>query len=506
MEGMERKLPASIDYSAVLPMSVPAESRRRKFYPTNGGTFTSSGNSEIRIPISSTNALLDAAHSYLTFTLTNDNAALTFSPDIGGAAMMFSRVRVEQQGKVLSDTNEYNRLVASVINPVSETRDGRLAGTIRDLTRAGNFPGVPNLTPSLAGTYRGDKAAFSCHNNPLMLDTAAAAANGSGSFTFTMPLITGLFTQDKLIPLPLVDKNNPLTIVLTMDDVVNMGVFAGVGVPAAGSLSITGISYNAQLVEVGPDVISQFSMMRDMLGGQLALSGHDWEHNSAFLEGGAGGGGGERIVPIPMRKRSIKSLFWVANSSDLANTAGPLVGLHLVYNKSFSGSCNISSYQLKVGSVVYPPTAIAGPGQALLAVSQTRRGECLMELCKAMGTLSFSAPSGALLNTLTYMADQGSAVAATTADGDNGAGGATLVPDGADAVGVCPFGLDLEAFQHTALESGVDTETLALQTNLILNIDPLAGDIGAESKTIHSWICYDKHYYFNDDGSVSFSD
>ena len=506
MEGMERKLPASIDYSAVLPMSVPAESRRRKFYPVNGGTFTSTGNSEIRIPISSTNALLDAAHSYLTFTLTNNNAGATFSPDLGGAAMMFSRVRVEQQGKVLSDTNEYNRLVASVINPVSETRDGRLAATIRDLTRAGNFPGVPNTTPGAAGTYRGDKAAFACHNSPLMIDNTAAAANGSGSFTFTMPLITGLFTQDKLIPLPLVDKNNPITIVLTMDDVVNMGVFAGVA-PAAGSLSITAISYNAQLVEVGPDVISQFAMMRDMMGGQLALSGHDWEHNSAFLEGDAAGGGGERIVPIPMRKRSIKSLFWVANSSDLANTAGPLAGLHLVYNKSFGGTCNIDSYQLKVGSVVYPPTAIAGPGQSVLARSQTRRGECLMELCKAMGTLSFSAPSGALLNTLTYMADQGSAVGATTADGDNGDGlGATLVPDGADAACVCPFGLDLEAFQHTALESGVDTETLALQSNLILNIDPLAGNIGIESKTIHSWICYDKHYYFNQDGSVSFSD
>ena len=71
MEAMDRKLPGSIDYSAVLPMSVPAMSRRRKFYPVNGGSFSSQGNSEIRIQISSQNALLDPAHSYLDFSVTN---------------------------------------------------------------------------------------------------------------------------------------------------------------------------------------------------------------------------------------------------------------------------------------------------------------------------------------------------------------------------------------------------------------------------------------------------
>ena len=494
MEAMDRKMPSSIDYSDVLPLSVPAQSRRRKFFPVNGGEFRDNGNNEIRIPISSSNALLDAEHSYLDFTLTNSNGAANFSVDAGGAAMFFSRVRVEQAGKVLSDTREYNRLIASVINPVSETGDGRLAGTIRDFTQAGNLVGAPNIQPFPVAGRRGDRLALtSCGTGQNIIAGATCR--------FAMPLMTGLFTQDKLIPLPLVSKNDPITIVLTLDVVNNYGVYTA-AIPAAGSMPITRISYNAQLIEVGPDVISQFSQMRDMMGGQLALSGHDWEHNSELLAGGAGGGGGERIVSVPIRKRSVKSLFWVANSDSLANTG--LASTALLFNKSFGGSCNMDSFQLKVGSVVYPPTPIQGPGDSNSPFSQTRRGECVQELAKAMGTLGFAAPTGRLINTLTYVANAASLVADETANGDNGVGGAPLAATTNEPVFCSPFGIDLDAFQSTALEAGVDTATLAQHTSLILNIGPAT--IGAEDKTIHTWICYDKHYYFNADGSVSMSD
>ena len=323
-----------------------------------------------------------------------------------------------------------------------------------------------------------------------------------------MPLITGLFTQDKLLPLPLVDKQNPITIVLTLEEEANLGLWQGAA-PAVNSSLISQICYNAQLVEVGGDVINQFAMMRDMMGGQLAISGQDWEHSSAFLQGGAAGGAGERVVNVPMRKRSIKSLFWVANSSDLANTAGPLAGLYLLYNKSFSGGINLDSWQIKVGSVTYPPTAIQAPGRNIgagAATSQLSRGEVLKELSKAIGTLSFASPTGALLNTMTYFADAASAVAATTATGDNGVGGVTLASSGNEPTYCAPMGISLDSFNHTAIEAGVDSETMALQTSLILNINSAAGNIGAEDKTIHTWICYDKHYYFNADGSVTMSD
>lgn len=502
MDGLVRKMPSTIDYSDVLPMSVPAVSRRRKFFPTNGGEFRAEGNSEIRIPIDSTTALLDPAHSYLQFTIQNFDPAVTLSLDAGGAAMFFSRVRVEQQGKVLSDTAEYNRLVASVINPCTETAGGRLAGSIRDSTIAGQIDGAANNAPYVPASNRGDRRAFCVHGDGTKIAVG-------GSYTFTMPLLTGLFTQDKLIPLPLVDKSNPITIVLNLETEENLGVWAGGGGAAPGvqAIAIMQVCYNAQLVEVGGDVINQFSMMRDMMGGQLALSGQDWEHSAFFLD--AAGGGAQRVVNLPVRKRSIKSLFWVANSDTLANTPGPLAK-HQVYNKSFGGHCNVDSWQIKVGSVTYPPTPIEGPGNGALHPSQNARGECLKELSKAMGTLSFVNPTGSMINSFTYFTDQRSTnVGAATSNGDNGTGGIgplTLIGEATDPTYVAAFGIDLESFQHTAIESGVDSETMALDTNLLLNINSAAGNIGIEDKTIHSWFCYDKHYYFNRDGSVTMSD
>ena len=69
----------------------------------------------------------------------------------------------------------------------------------------------------------------------------------------------------------------------------------------------------------------------------------------------------------------------------------------------------------------------------------------------------------------------------------------------------CPFGLDLEAFQRTAIESGVDTKTLSLESNLLIDCGTAAAGSGGEDKIVHMWILYDQHYYFNHDGSVTIS-
>ena len=65
----ERTLPSTIDYQDVLPVAVPAISRRRRYYPVNGPEFDSLGTSEIRVEISSVNALLDPTHSYIEFDM-----------------------------------------------------------------------------------------------------------------------------------------------------------------------------------------------------------------------------------------------------------------------------------------------------------------------------------------------------------------------------------------------------------------------------------------------------
>tara|TARA_R110002020_G_scaffold6056_2_gene25369 strand:+ start:4471 stop:5931 length:1461 start_codon:yes stop_codon:yes gene_type:complete len=485
---MERTLPKSINYQDVLPLSVPAIARRRRFYPQNGTSFNVDGTQEIRIQIESPNSLLDAQMSYLEFEVVNNTTgggAKTFGFDQGGGAVMFQTVRVEQGGRVLSEIQAHNRLHATLLDPVQVSSDGKVTESLtqgqRGFNSIGGFAGA--VAPAAAGLS--SLAYANCRHNMLTQVPAGAA------YRFTMPIVTGLFTQDKLIPLPLVRQDAPLTISLIVSVPDDVGVWDIQ--PVNTDLSIRKISYTAQLIEVGRDVIDQMRTVQSMMNGKLAISGQDWEHYQGELPGASTG---EQIVRMPSRKRSINSLFWTAQSNDYTNGAGALARWN-IYNLSYGGSANVDSFQLKVGSVVYPPTPIQAQGVAGAAAA-LQRGEAVMELAKAFGTLGFVNPTGRL-NTLTYGTDNGG-----MGDGDNGDGlGGTIAPGTNEPTSVCPFGVDLTSFQHEALEAGVDTETLSQETNLILNIN--AAGSGVESKVVHQWIIYDQHYYFNANGMITFS-
>lgn len=500
----QRVMPKSIDYSSVLPMSVPSVAKRRRFFPNNGPVFAVDGTSEIRIDISSPNALLDCSHSYLEFEFENQGlpgGAITMGLDIGGGAVFFDSLRVEQGGRVISETQEYNRLNAAVLAPLQDSYAARNTQAITEGQLSGQTAGANSTDPALVASARGDNNTSTRHNG------AAASPAGVGPVgrrKMTMPIISGLFTQDKLVPLPLL--NEPLTLVLRCAQTSDLGIFSATPVQN-GSVRIVRANYVAQLVEVGGDVINQFRTMRDMMGGQLALSGQDWVHTSDSIPVGATG---EQIIRVPTRKRSIKSLFWVANSETFG-TGSAQNNADQMYNLSFGGSCNASEFQLKVGSVVYPPTPIQCFGDTAAAGCENNRAECLQELSKAIGTLGITSSSGHGLNAITYASVGNTTAAAARANiglsnGDNGDGaGADFAPISGNPCSVCPFGIDLDAFQATAIEAGVDNETMAEEMNLIITIDPGAIS-GLETKTIHTWCCYDKHYYFNADGSLTFSD
>ena len=514
MEELQRSIPASINYQDVLPVSVPAVARRKQFYPNNGTTFNAAGTNEIRIELSSVNALLDPVHSYLELFIFNNDPAATVGFDLGGGDILFSEVRVEQSGRILAREQEHNRLHAGVLSAAQNTYQGQYSESIHGLQRGGNSGaggGIQQMNPNLGPGVEATPFANLIHN------TNVQAAVGQG-MRVTLPMSTGLFTQDKLIPLPLVAQNQPITLVLIMDNSINCGSWSAA--PAtAGSLNITRISYVAQMIEVGGDVISQIRMMQEMGGGQLTISSSDIEHSQGTVPALSSG---EQVVNLPIRKRSIKSLLFQINSQDFSRGALPL-DASAFYNKSYGGSMNMNSYQLKVGSVVYPPQPVACWGDTFRAAINTRptlpdqeRGECMMELTKALGSLGFVNPSGRMAG-VTY----GVATAPARAlgfppltDGDNGDGlfaPANLATVSGNVQSICPFGLDLDAFQHTAIEAGVDTETMALNTQLVFDIPPLVGGggggaSGAESKEVHTWMIYDSHYLFNRDGTVSISD
>tara|TARA_R100001443_G_scaffold48851_3_gene61251 strand:+ start:647 stop:2089 length:1443 start_codon:yes stop_codon:yes gene_type:complete len=477
----ERQIPSTIDYSQVLPLSVPAIAKRHKFYAANGGVFTWAGNNEIRIPVDSVNALCDPAHSYLEFAVQNVGGQ-TFGPDIGGAYNFFTECRIEQGGRVLSRIQELNRLYAAVLNPCQESSEGVSTEGILGSRRSYTNNAAASLVPAAAGSTS-DVYSLARHNNQAYF--------GAATHRFTMPLPTGLFNQDKLIPLPLVDNNSPITIVLTLANPQNVGCWNGI--PNANDLQVFETTYNAQLIEVGNDVIEQFRGVQDMFGGQLVLSGQDWEYSASNIAAGANG---TVDLRLPVRKRSIKSVFWIAQSDDYGNTGG--LGPSTTYNLSFSGQANVDSWNLKFGSVVFPSTPVRAMGNSAVAGAPFRRGESVMELAKAFGTLGFENPTGTL-STTSYCTDS-----VGMGDGDMGVGGAPRVPISNEPVSVCPNGISTEAFARSITESGVDVETLAQETFLTLNWANGVNS-GIEAKVIHTWVLYDQHYYFNRDGSITFS-
>jgi len=478
-------MPSTIDYSSMLPLSIPAMASRRKFFPSNGSTFSETGNRQIRIEIGHPSALLDPTHSYLEFSLQNTDGN-SFGPDIGGSNIFFESVRVEQAGKLLSYTQASNRLHSAILSPVQTSSEGVASESCTEARRAYNTNVAASIAPAAAGGLGNQYDAGSVHNNP------AYHAAGA-TLRYSMVITSGLFSQDKLIPLPLVDQQSPITLVLDMAPSAIVGAWAGN--PAAGALVVRECAYVAHLVEVGRDVIDQFKMVQRDMGGQLAISGQDYEYFTASVGAATGG---QAALSCPARKRSIKSFLWCSQSNDFANTAGPIIPA-AAFRLSFAGSLNVESWQFQVGPMLYPPgEPVQCWGNTLGVGNEFNRGQCALELSKAVGTMASTNPTGTL-NTITYATDQ-----VGLASGENGIGGATHVPTGGQTIGVCPFGLSVDSFSRDVIESGVDTQTLAQETRLLLNW--AAGiNSGAEAQVVHIWALFDQHYYFNMDGSVTYS-
>ena len=483
-----RVMPSTIDYSRMLPLSIPAMASRRKYFPSNGSTFSRQGNRQIRIEIGHPSALLDPTHSYLELRVSNAGAQ-TFGPDLGGANVFFENIRLEQGGKLLSYTQSSNRLHSAILAPVMTNSEGAATEGITESQRSYNGLIAASIVPR-AVAQSGEQYDMAVHNSD------AFHANGA-TMRLTMPITCGLFSQDKLIPLPLVDPNAPLTLVLDLGEPADAGVWNAA--PGVADIEIAECAYIAHMIEVGPDVIQQFKMVQADMGGQIAISGQDFEYFSQSVPAGSSG---QVALACPARKRSIKSFLWCAQSNDLANTAGPLASLALLYNLSFAGSMNIESFQFQVGPVLYPagePVKCWGLTNGAGAVGhEFDRAQAAMELAKAVGTMSKTNPTG-ILSGIAYGCDT-----AGLASGENGRGAATLAPASNDKYCVCPFGISTDGFSRDVIESGIDTHTLAQDTNLLLNW-AAADNSGAEDQIVHMWCVFDQHYYFNADGSVTYS-
>ncbi len=474
---MERVLPKTIDYTDVLPLAVESKSRRRTFFPTNGQAFTDNTNNIIRVDISA-DALLDTQHSYLRFTTTFN--AQTAGIDFAGGHSFIRRLRVEQSGTILEDIQNYNKLMGGIVLPCQcgsdYLKERQITEGVGQNSRAGTValfqtPQAVNLTAVGAGANDAlgvrSGAAMTGNNNNILSQIAAG-----GSFDFCIPLTSGIFNNEKLIPLMLMSA--PLTIE------IELAPHAQACVAAAGATyTIDNVRYIANLVEVGQDVAQQLRMVQEMSGGVLTLAGQTYRHFSGQTTGGA-----ESVINIPARVKSMKSIFFYSKGAAADAVAN--------FDLGNGGTMGIQEFQLKIGSVVYPPTPVQCQhrGGAAQTGVVLRRSEALMELAKAWGNVGSTKGLG-MLQGLNY---------GTTIETEAVGAAVGGFLSGGGQYRFCPFGLDLEAFQRVAIESGVNTADRSLPISLILSHN------GAQvAQTLDAYVLADALFYINSDGSMSVS-
>ena len=474
---MERVLPSNVDYTKILPLAVESRAHRRAFFPTNGQQFQSDGNNIIRIDVSAS-AFLDPKHSYLRFRFVNDcNQTMGF--DFGGGSGIVRRLRIEQAGNVLSDVNNYGKLLSSIILPSQGGSDAVAHRSISEGVRYANAHGVGNnMVPAPVGECNGT-IATSPSTDSTLLAAAVGAAQG-GAYTFCIPLVNGLLgtTQDKMVPLQLLGSS-PITIEIELAPLLDVGVF-GAAPAGRNRYLVEDVRYLAQLVEVGPEVDQQIRMVQDVSGGRLVLNGVDYTHFAGTIGGGALG---QNVINVPARRKSMKSLFFVGASQTYAGGAAH----HLVSNLSFGGNFNARSFQMKIGSALHPATPI----DANLDNPANNRSEVFSELAKCWGVLSSVSGVG-VLSTPNY----------ATTDCDVAGMATDLGPGVApQSYRFSPFGIDLEAFQRTAIESGVNTADRSLPISLIVDI----AQANAEAINIDAYVAYDSLYFIDEMGSIRVS-
>ena len=464
---MERVLPKTLDYTDVLPLAVESRSRRRTFFPVNGQTFNSDGANIIRVDLSS-DALLDTQHSYLRFDVTP--AGGTIGIDAAGGHAFIKRLRVEQSGTVLEDINSYNRLMGGVVLPCQSGDDHHKERSITEHIRdAGEVSAraATNVQTQFQADNNSSASTALLQGEHHQLVTQVP--NGT-RITMAIPLNTGILNNEKLIPLMLMSA--PLTIEIELAPSLEPFVASAGGV----TYSISNVRYIANLIEVGQDVAGQLRMVQEMSGGVLTLAGQTYRHFSGTLTNGAG----DQVINVPARVKSMKSLFFVSSG---ATPVG-----QTTYDVSFGGNMSLDEYQLKIGSVVYPPTPIQckfGDGNADDGGIVFRRSEALMELAKAWGNVGSTKGLGQL-RSLNYAVSK--QTKATSANPE---------------IVYCPFGMDLEAFQRVAIESGVNTADRSLPISLILSF--AGANVPANNTQVEVYVLADALFYINGDGSMSVS-
>eukprot|EP01049_Picozoa_sp_SAG25_P002243 SAG25_NODE_115_length_14839_cov_35.722524_2_plen_483_part_00 len=427
------------EQDAGLPVAIEARSNRRSFYPSNGQTFSPGGTNVIRMTLNS-NSFLDFSHSYLQFEFTN--ADQRCQPDLG--VPFFSRLQIMSGGQELEDIQEWSRLYSILLS----AQGSRLNSDELSLTQhdpnvfAATGPGFlaadltdASVVANLAATNVKVQSAVNSLNpsmNPVVSATDGLAAD-TGKQIYNVPLMSAIFNIEKYFPLLLTDQG--LDIYLTLNPTKEIGCYAG---QPTTDYTLSNVQYVAHEVHLDDGFVNQMKASMAATGGMLSLSSTTYRYYQ--LTGTAA----SEDLNISCRVKSLKGMLVRPQALGVTNN-------HAQYSVSTGQALGITELQFRIGSVLYPQSAIK--------FSPTNKGELFQEIRKCFGTIG-SYNHGTMLNHATFANNTDEAAATVGASGSQRS--------------LWFAAYDFETFAKSATESGINISDRALPVTLSLTKGGLA--------------------------------
>lgn len=460
MKGAKSAVPVAApktlryEQDAGLPVAIEARSNRRSFYPSNGQVFSPGGTTVIRMTLNS-NSFLDFSHSYLQFKYTNKTNKRC-RPDLG--VPFFSRLQIMSGGQELEDIQEWSRLYSILLSAQgSRLNSDELSLTQHDpnvfakqpartvtaqhvtadqvaagvVGTAANQQGVIDFAAAINAL--GDAAATNGGSNNVnpsinpVVSSSAGVEHPAGEQFYNFPLMSAIFNIEKYFPLLLTDQG--LDIYLTLNSTKEIGCYEG---DPTGDYELSNVQYIAHEVHLDDGFVNQMKASMAATGGMLSLSSTTYRHYQLT------GGVGSEDLNISCRVKSLKGMLVRPQHAAMTNS-------HTNYSVSTGSSLGITELQFRIGSVLYPQSAIK--------FSDDNKGELFQEIRKCFGTIG-SYNHGTMLNDATFQRG---------------------TDDRHETIGVSGSqrrlwfaAYDFETFAKSATESGINVSDRALPVTLSL--------------------------------------
>ena len=446
---------------AGLPVAIEAKSNRRYFYPSNGNKFGPKATNVIRMNLNA-NSFLDFSHSYLQFTVQNNNTVNeTLGLDHG--VPFFNRLQIMSGGQELEDIQEYSRLY-SILTSI---QGSRLTADEHSMTQNARF--ADNAAATVLGETNAQLtaalgAAGSTTGTILKtaIDGAVASRTGEGAsyrhngegqlaqngkLTYNIPITSAFFNIDKYFPLLLTEQG--LDLYFYLEDAHNVGVWSAAAANTQ-DYEITDVRYVAHEVNLDDAFVNQMKASMSATGGVLSLSSTTYKYNNVTGVGKLDlAAADSETLNISCRVKSLKGMLVRPQAQAINNSTTS-------YCIGTGQSVGINSAQFRIGSVLYPQSAIN--------FSNTNKGELFNEIRKCFGTIG-SYAHGTSLNATTFK--EMDVVDCQTDTVGSGTTRQSWV-----------LAYDFETFSKSATESGINVADRALPVSLELRRGVLANSSG----------------------------